>query len=97
MICPPDLLLRAHRERPRSRAAEQRDELTPFHSITSAERRFVPGADICTAAKSMLYSITSSACASSVGGTSSSIVLTAGRLITSSNLLNCCNGRSLEN
>jgi crotonobetainyl-CoA:carnitine CoA-transferase CaiB-like acyl-CoA transferase len=31
--------LRAHRERPRSRAAEQRDELTPpHHSITSSAR-----------------------------------------------------------
>src|SRR5262249_45477651 len=28
-------LLRAHRERPRRRAAQQRDELEPFHSITS--------------------------------------------------------------
>src|SRR5215831_13441068 len=32
-------LLRAHRERPRRRrAAEQRDELAPFHSITSSAR-----------------------------------------------------------
>jgi hypothetical protein len=29
-------LLRARRERPRGRAAEQRDELAPFHSITSS-------------------------------------------------------------
>src|SRR5262245_38469939 len=28
--------LRARRERPRHRAAEQRDELAPFHSITSS-------------------------------------------------------------
>src|SRR5262249_37968836 len=31
-------LLRARRERPRNRAAEQRDELAPFHSITSSAR-----------------------------------------------------------
>src|SRR5262249_43891725 len=29
-------LLRVRRERPRSRAAEQRDELAPVHSITSS-------------------------------------------------------------
>src|SRR5262249_34674082 len=29
-------LLRPRRERPRCRAAEQRDELAPFHSITSS-------------------------------------------------------------
>src|SRR5262249_6045330 len=31
-------LLRARRERPRGRAAEQRDEVAPFHSITSSAR-----------------------------------------------------------
>jgi hypothetical protein len=32
-------LLRARRERPRSRrTAEQRDEIAPFHSITSSAR-----------------------------------------------------------
>src|SRR5262245_63877278 len=31
-------LLRARRERPRGRAAEQRDELAPSHSITSPAR-----------------------------------------------------------
>src|SRR6516165_8966584 len=31
-------LLRARRERPRRRAAEQGDELAPFHSITSSAR-----------------------------------------------------------
>src|SRR5262249_43332429 len=35
----PDLrLLRARGERPRGRAAEQRDELAPLHSITSSAR-----------------------------------------------------------
>src|SRR6516165_8847791 len=43
-------LLRARRERPRCRTAEQRDELAPFHRCN--------------------HSITSSARASSVGGTS---------------------------
>src|SRR5262245_13883079 len=42
------LLLRARRERPRRRAAEQRDELAPLHSITSsagatAKRCHAPG------------------------------------------------------
>ena len=32
------VLLRARRERPRCRASEQRDELAPFHSITSSVR-----------------------------------------------------------
>src|SRR5262245_54731788 len=32
----PLALLRARRERPRSRAAKQRDELAAFHSITSS-------------------------------------------------------------
>jgi hypothetical protein len=32
----PFALLRACRERPRGRAAEKRDELAPFHSITSS-------------------------------------------------------------
>src|SRR5262249_50631139 len=31
-------LLRARRDRPRRRAAEQRDELAPLHSITSSAR-----------------------------------------------------------
>src|SRR5262249_56607133 len=33
---PPLRLLRARRERPRGRAAEQRDENAPLHSITSS-------------------------------------------------------------
>src|SRR5262249_7883239 len=64
-------LLRARRERPRGRcAAEQRDELTPRHSITS------------------------SAVESSVGGTVRPSALAVLRLITSSNLVGCCTGRS---
>src|SRR5262249_28516432 len=53
------------------RAAEQRDELAAFHSITSSAR------------------------ASSVGGTSRPIALAALRLITSSNLVDCCTGKSV--
>src|SRR5262249_38143673 len=36
-------LLRARRERPYRRAAEQRDELSPFHSITSSARAINEG------------------------------------------------------
>ena len=64
--------LRARRERPRRRAAEQRDEIaTPHHSITS------------------------SASASSLSGTSTPSARAALRLRTSSNLLACMTGRSL--
>src|SRR6516162_5200331 len=64
-------LLRARCERPRNRrAAEQRDERAPPHSITSSAR------------------------ASSVGGTSRPSVLAVLRLITSSNLIGCSTGRS---
>ena len=60
----PLALLRARRQRPRRRrAAEQRDELAPFHSITSSAR------------------------ASSVGGTSRPSALAVLRLMTSSNLV----------
>jgi hypothetical protein len=41
-----------------------------------------------------LYSITSSARASNVGGTTRPIALAALRLTTSSNLVGCCTGRS---
>src|SRR5262249_31383513 len=64
-------LLRARRERPRGRrAAEERDEFAPSHSITSSAR------------------------ASSVGGTSRLIALAVLRLTTSSNLVGCSTGRS---
>ncbi len=59
----PLALLRARRERPRRRrAAEQRDELAPLHSITSSAR------------------------ASSVGGTARPSILAVWALMTSSNL-----------
>src|SRR5262249_1514396 len=63
--------LRARRERPRRRAAEQRDELA-----------------------AAAHSITSSARASSVGGTSRPSPLAVLGLITNSNLMGCCPGRS---
>src|SRR5262245_10756888 len=64
-------LLRARRERPpRRRAAEQRDEIAPFH-----------------------HSITSSARASSVVGTSRPSNFAVCRLMLSSNLVACTTGR----
>src|SRR5262245_1151580 len=63
--------LRTRRERPRSRAAEQRDEVaSPHHSITS------------------------SALASSVGGTLRPSIRAVSALMTRSNLLDCTTGRS---
>src|SRR5215472_18124375 len=65
-------LLRAHRQRPRGcRAAEQRYECAPLHSITSSAR------------------------ASSVGGTSSPSARAVGRLMMKSNLVDCTTGRSV--
>jgi hypothetical protein len=59
-------LLRARRERPRDRrAAEQRDEPAPVHSITSSAR------------------------ASNIGGTSRASALAVLRLITSLNFVGC--------
>src|SRR5262249_40686890 len=64
-------LLRARREWPRGcRAAEQHDELAPFHSITSSAR------------------------ASSVGGTSMPSAFAVVRLIARSNLVGCSTGMS---
>jgi hypothetical protein len=53
----------------------------------------VPLADSCSAAKSS-YSITSSARASSMGGTVRSSILAVSALMTSSNLLACTTARS---
>src|SRR5262245_19047444 len=63
-------LLRPHRERPHRRAAEQRDELAPPHSMTSSAR------------------------ARSVGGTSMPSALAVLRLTTSSYFVGACTGRS---
>src|SRR4051794_533801 len=51
-------------------------------------------ADICSAANTILYSITSSARSSSVGGTVSPSALAVLRLISSSNFVGCSTGRS---
>src|SRR5262245_30097660 len=67
-------LLRAHRERPCCRAAEQRDEVATFHLRD--------------------HSITSSARASTVGGTSRPSALAVVRLMTSSSLVGCKTGKS---
>src|SRR6516162_10577388 len=67
----PLALLRASRERPRHRrAADQRYELAPPHSITSSAR------------------------ASSVGGTSRPSAFAVVRLTTRSNLVGCSTGMS---
>src|SRR5262249_38685544 len=63
-------LLRARRERPRRRAAEQRDEVAAVHSITS------------------------SAMASTPGGTVRPSVLAVFKLITNSNLVGWTTGKS---
>src|SRR5258705_316975 len=64
-------LLRPRRERPSCRGpTQQRDELAPFHSITSSAR------------------------ASSMGGTSRPSALAVFILITSSYLVGACTGRS---
>src|SRR6476619_933388 len=64
-------LLRARRDRPSGRTAEQGDELAASHSITSSAR------------------------ASSVGGTSRPSALAVLRLTTRSNLVGCMTGRSV--
>src|SRR6516164_96200 len=64
------LLLRPRGKRPSRRAAEQRDERAPLHSITSSAR------------------------ASSVGGTVIPSAIAVLRLITSSYLVAACTGRS---
>src|SRR5262245_30346766 len=66
----PHALLRPRRERPRRRAAEQRDELALPHSITS------------------------SAIASSDGGTVRPSIRAVSALMTSSNLVACTTGKS---
>src|SRR5262249_5793876 len=67
-------LLRARRERPSDRTAEQRDELAALHRCN--------------------HSITSSARASSVGGTSRPSIIAVAKLMTNSNLLACTIGKS---
>src|SRR5206468_3517886 len=102
-------LLRARRKRPRrSCAADERDELAAFHSITSSARsrngsgivRPSTLAVVRLTTRSNLvgcsppHSITSSARPSSIGGTSRPIALAALRLITNSNLVGCSTANS---
>src|SRR6266571_7791545 len=69
--CGHSRLLSVRRERPRGcHATKQRDELAPFHSITSSAR------------------------ASSEGGTSIPSALAVLRLMRNSNLVGCSTGRS---
>src|SRR5262249_23381340 len=56
----PLALLRARRERPRRRAAEQRDELAAFHSITSSARPDNGSGTVRPSALAVLRLITSS-------------------------------------
>src|SRR5215472_11134988 len=53
-------LLRARRERPRGRAADERDELAPFHSITSSASASSVGGRSSPSALAVLRLITSS-------------------------------------
>jgi hypothetical protein len=55
--------------------------------------RFVPKADSCAAANDDDYSITSSAWASMAGGTVRPSAFAVLRLMTNSNLVDCCTGR----
>jgi hypothetical protein len=55
---------------------------------------FVPQGDICSAARNPVYSITSSARASSDGGTSRPSTLAVVKLMTRSNLVGCSTGMS---
>ena len=66
----------------------------PPNIRAAAKRRFVPEADSCSAAKGNPYSITSSARASRLGGTSRLSALAVLRLMTSSYLVGACTGRS---
>src|SRR5262249_41206961 len=74
LACSANRLLRARRERPGRRAAEQRDEVAPLH---------LRG-----------HSMTSSAPATSVGGTETTRSFAVCRLMTSSNLVDWITGRS---
>ena len=98
------------RERHRDRASKNRDEFAPSHCLSrgsgqgivstrgstlkgvrreTANVRFVPIADIAS-----VHSITSLARASMDGGTARPRALAVLRLMTSSNFVGCCAGRS---
>ena len=63
--------------------------------ISSADQlvRFMPKADICSAANKS-YSITSSAATSSLSGTARPSILAVPVLMTNSNLVDCTTGKS---
>src|SRR4029453_15340143 len=68
-------LLRARRERPNSRhAAEQRDELAPFHSITSSARAMSIGGTSRSSAFAVFRLITSSYLVGACTGSSPGLV-----------------------
>src|SRR5262245_24421093 len=92
-------LLRGHRQ-PNAPAASDRFALAPHATPPAARQRPLPVAR-CAAGSLILnlpltsdHSITSSARASTVVGTSRPSVLAVLRLITSSNLVGACTGRS---
>src|SRR5262245_62087326 len=97
-------LLRARRSRPCRRAAEQRDEGAPLHSITSSDIRdlsrhvrFVPKPDLPTAANDahrLAHSSRSSARISRDSGTSIPSAFATCRLTSNSILVGCSTGRS---
>src|SRR5262249_30937025 len=67
----PLALLRAHRERPRDRrAADERDELAPLHSITSSAMASTPGGIIRPSSLAVFRLITSSNFVGSITGRS---------------------------
>src|SRR5262249_21062542 len=69
-------LLRARRERPRRRAAEQRDELAPFHSITSSARASNEAGTSRPSAFAVLRLITSSYLVGACTGRSAGLIVT---------------------
>src|SRR5262245_31331707 len=73
---------------------EHIESASPPKSGHEADSRLVPGAAVSDCSKVPFYSITSSARASSAGGTSSPSVLAVLRLITNSYLVGACTGRS---
>jgi hypothetical protein len=79
-----------------SRSEIAMSALPPKADIAECDRhvRFVPKADILRCGKKRRYSITSSARADRLGGTSMPSALAAFRLMTNSNLLDCTTGRS---
>ena len=64
------------------------------HDKAARWRKFRRGSFILNLPLALHHSITSSARASNVGGTSKPIALAVFRLITSSNLVGACTGRS---